>query len=168
MPRQQEQEPDAATISYAVRPIGVVRSPRTVPRHDHWGGVTSLIELDPAVLQPEAVTGLEQFSHLEVVFHFHLVPESDAVTGAVRPRGRTDLPRLGILAQRLKERPNRLGVSRCELVRVDGLTLHVRALDALDGTPVLDVKPYQRLFAPDSGAVREPAWLHEAMSAYYF
>ncbi|MBK3568636.1 MULTISPECIES: tRNA (N6-threonylcarbamoyladenosine(37)-N6)-methyltransferase TrmO [unclassified Streptomyces] len=168
MSRQQAQEPDATPTSYSVRPIGVVRSPRAVPRHDHWGGVTSLIELDPTVLRPEAVTGLEQFSHLEVVFHFHLVPESDAVTGAVHPRGRTDLPRLGILAQRLKERPNRLGVSRCELVRVDGLTLHVRALDALDGTPVLDVKPYQRLFAPDSGAVREPAWLHEAMSAYYF
>ncbi|RPF35128.1 SAM-dependent methyltransferase [Streptomyces sp. TLI_185] len=158
---------DATTPTYGFRPIGVVRSPRTVPRHDHWGGVTSVIELDPTVLEPGAVTGLEQFSHLEVVFHFHLVPESDVVTAAVHPRGRTDLPRLGILAQRLKERPNRLGVSRCELVRVDGLTLHVRALDALEGTPVLDIKPYQRLFQPDPETVREPAWLHEAMSAYY-
>ncbi|MGW7427332.1 tRNA (N6-threonylcarbamoyladenosine(37)-N6)-methyltransferase TrmO [Streptomyces sp. NPDC054813] len=155
------------TPTYGFRPVGVVRSPRTAPEHDHWGQVTSLIELDPGLFQPEAVTGLEEFSHLEVVFHFHLVAESDAVTGAVHPRGRTDLPRLGILAQRLKERPNRLGVSRCELVRVDGLTLHVRALDALEGTPVLDIKPYQRLFHPDPETIREPAWLHEAMSAYY-
>ncbi|WP_330458932.1 SAM-dependent methyltransferase [Streptomyces sp. NBC_00820] len=165
--RDRDRQPGSPPASYTLRPIGVVRSPRAVPEHDHWGGVTALIELDPAVLRPEAVTGLELFSHLEVVFHFHLVPESDTVTGAVHPRGRTDLPRLGILAQRLKERPNRLGVSRCELVGVDGLTLRVRALDALDGTPVLDVKPYQRLFQPDPAAVREPPWLHEAMSAYY-
>ncbi|MFH8338388.1 SAM-dependent methyltransferase [Streptomyces sp. AM6-12] len=161
------QDPDGTPPPYALQPIGVVRSPRSVPEHDHWGGVTSVIELDPERLRPEAVTGLEQFSHLEIVFHFHLIPESAAVTGDCHPRGRTDLPRLGILAQRLKERPNRLGVSRCELVRVDGLTLHVRALDALDGTPVLDVKPYQRIFAPPADTVREPAWLHEAMSRYY-
>ncbi|QHC24545.1 SAM-dependent methyltransferase [Streptomyces sp. GS7] len=159
--------PEESSPSCSLTPIGVVRSPRSVPEHDRWGGVISRIELDPARLSPEAVTGLEQFSHLEVVFHFHRVPESAAVTGACHPRGRTDLPHLGILAQRLKERPNRLGVSRCELVSVDGLTLHVRALDALDGTPVLDVKPYQQLFQPDPATVREPTWLHTAMSAYY-
>ncbi|WP_336054146.1 SAM-dependent methyltransferase [Streptomyces sp. CA2R101] len=161
------QETHKASPSYVVHPIGVVRSPRSVPEHDRWGGVSSVIELDPERLRPEAVTGLEQFSHLEIVFHFHLVPETAAVTGDCHPRDRTDLPRLGILAQRLKERPNRLGVSRCELVRVDGLSLHVRALDALDGTPVLDIKPYQRLFQPEAKTVREPAWLQAAMSRYY-
>ncbi|MFF2778631.1 SAM-dependent methyltransferase [Streptomyces sp. NPDC058052] len=158
----------ATTDSYRVHPIGVVRSPRTVPVHDHWGSVSAVLELDADRLQPDAVAGLDLFSHLEVIFHFHLVPESDTVTGSVHPRGREDLPRLGILAQRLKERPNRLGVSRCELVGVDGLTLYVRGLDALDGTPVLDVKPYQQIFQPPPEAVREPTWLRAAMSAYYF
>ncbi|WP_306328266.1 SAM-dependent methyltransferase [Streptomyces venezuelae] len=154
--------------AYQFRPIGVVRSPRTVPQHDHWGDVSAVIALDPEQLEPDAVAGLDQFSHLEVVFHFHLVPESDTVRGSCPPRGRGDLPALGILAQRLKERPNRLGVSRCELAGVDGLTLHVRGLDALDGTPVLDVKPYQQIFQPAPETVREPTWLRAAMSAYYF
>ncbi|MFG2986632.1 SAM-dependent methyltransferase [Streptomyces sp. NPDC048258] len=165
---KQDQKSGTTPDAYLVRPIGIVRSPRSVPSHDHWGAVSAVIELDPAQLLPDAVTGLEQFSHLEVVFHFHLVPESDTVTGSCHPRGRTDLPRLGILAQRLKERPNRLGVSRCELVGVDGLTLHVRGLDALEGTPVLDVKPHQQIFQPAPEAVREPTWLQAAMSAYYF
>ncbi|MFD6247046.1 SAM-dependent methyltransferase [Streptomyces roseolus] len=165
----QDQIPAAAPAdSYRVRPIGVVRSPRTVPQHDHWGSVSAVVELDPEQLLPEAVAGLDRFSHLEVIFHFHLVPESDIVTGSCHPRGREDLPRLGILAQRLKERPNRLGVSRCELAGVDGLRLYVRGLDALDGTPVLDVKPYQQLFQPPPEKVREPTWLAAAMSAYYF
>ncbi|MCX5383344.1 SAM-dependent methyltransferase [Streptomyces sp. NBC_00083] len=164
----QEQKADAIPDSYLVRPIGTVCSPRSVPSHDHWGAVSALIELDPTQLEPDAVAGLDLFSHLEVVFRFHLVPESATVTGSCHPRGRTDLPRLGILAQRLKERPNRLGVSRCELAGVDGLTLHVRGLDALDGTPVLDVKPYQQIFQPEPEAVREPTWLRAAMSAYYF
>lgn len=155
------------TDACTVRPIGVVRSPRDVPQYDGWGPVTAEIHLDAAVFSPEAVAGLTDFSHLEVVFRFHLVDEDDALTGAAPPRGRADLPPVGVLAQRIKERPNRLGVSRCELAGVDGLVLRVRALDALDGTPVLDVKPYLSRFVPAPDAVREPAWIGEVMRAYY-
>lgn len=150
-----------------VRPIGVVTSPRTRPEYDGWGPVTGSIVLDPELFDPSAVAGLEEFSHLEVVFRFHLLDDAAVVTDARHPRGRTDLPKVGVLAQRIKERPNQLAVSRCELVGVDGLTLHVRSLDALDGTPVLDVKPYLRRFVPDHDQVREPGWVEEVMSAYF-
>lgn len=66
----------------------------------------------------------------------------------------------------MKDRPNHLGISRCELLQVDGLHLHVRGLDAIDGTPVLDIKPYLTSMAPAT-EVREPAWVHEVMKAYW-
>ncbi|SEM40606.1 SAM-dependent methyltransferase [Streptacidiphilus jiangxiensis] len=155
------------TDPVTLRPIGVVTSPRIRPEYDGWGPVTASISLDEELFHPDAVAGLEEFSHLEVVFRFHLLGERDVVTDARHPRGRTDLPRVGVLAQRIKERPNHLAVSRCELLGVDGLTLHVRSLDALDGTPVLDVKPYLKRFVPESDRVREPAWVEEVMSAYF-
>lgn len=153
--------------TYTVGPIGVVRSPRAVPQYDGWGPISAEIHLDEGLFTPDAVAGLSDFSHLEVVFHFHLVDEAGVLTGAAPPRGRADLPPVGVLAQRIKERPNRLAVSRCELALVNGLVLHVRALDALDGTPVLDVKPYLSRFVPEPAAVREPDWIKEVMRAYY-
>jgi tRNA-Thr(GGU) m(6)t(6)A37 methyltransferase TsaA len=156
-------QPEALTIV----PIGTVRSARAEPTDDHWGPVTADIVLDGAVLDPAAVAGLTDFSHLEVVFRFHLCAEEDTVRGARHPRGRTDLPRVGVLAQRVKDRPNHLGVSRCELIGVDGLTLHVRGLDAVDGTPVLDIKPFLTAMVPDRGDVREAGWVEDVMKAYY-
>ena len=147
-------------------PIGVVRSPVKSPADDVWGGVVSTIELDPNVLGADAAAGLDQFSHIEVIFHFHLVPEGDVETGARHPRNRSDWPLAGILAQRAKRRPNRIGVTTCRLVSVDGLRLTVLDLDAIDGTPVIDVKPYMSEFGP-KGEVRQPAWSRELMSGYF-
>ena len=73
---------------------------------------------------------------------------------------------MGIFAQRAKDRPNRLGLSTCELLEVRGDALEVRALDAIDGTPVLDIKPYMTEFAPRR-PVRQPAWSHELMAGYW-
>ena len=145
-----------------VRPIGHVRSSRTIADDDDWDAVESRIELDSAVLDPTATFGLDTFSHVEVVFLFHLVDEEQVCTGARHPRGRDDWPLTGILAQRAKDRPNRIGVTTCRVETVDGLTLGVRGLDAIDGTPVLDVKPVLSGFAP-RGEVREPAWAQELM-----
>jgi len=147
-------------------PIGVVRSPVKSAVDDVWGGVTSTIELDASVLGLDAAAGLDQFSHIDVVFHFHLVPADDVETGARHPRNRADWPLAGILAQRAKRRINRLGVSTCRLIGVDGLRLTVLDLDAIDGTPVIDVKPYMTEFGP-KGEVRQPAWSRELMSAYF-
>jgi tRNA (adenine37-N6)-methyltransferase len=147
-------------------PIGVVRSPVKAAADDVWGGVVSTIQLDPEILGADAAAGLDQFSHIEVVFHFHLVPADDVETGARHPRNRADWPLAGILAQRAKRRPNRLGVTTCRLVKAEGLQLTVLDLDAIDGTPVIDVKPYMTEFGP-KGEVRQPAWSRELMAAYF-
>ncbi len=148
-----------------VRPVGKVLSTRTELTDDHWGDVAAVIRLDPA-FGAESVAGLADFSHLEVIYQFHRVEEDEIVPGARHPRNNPDWPVVGIFAQRGKNRPNRLGVSRCSLVRVEGTDLHVLGLDAVDGTPVLDIKPYLREFGP-RGDVRQPAWAGELMSEYF-
>ena len=87
-------------------------------------------------------------------------------SGARHPRERKDWPLVGIFAQRGKNRPNRIGLSRCRVESVAGTILKVRALDAVDGTPVLDIKPFMSEFAP-IGALRQPAWSSELMRDYY-
>lgn len=150
----------------ALVPIGVVAGGRGEVRDDDWDAERAVIALDARRFGPEAVAGLDAFSHLEVVFLFHRVDPARVETGARHPRGNPGWPRVGIFAQRAKDRPNRLGVSRCVLERVDGLDLHVAGLDAVDGTPVLDIKPYMSEFAP-RGPVHQPAWSRELMAGYW-
>ncbi len=147
-------------------PIGRVRGGRIEPVDDGWAPEIATIELDPERVGRSATVGLDAFSHVEVVFVFHRVDEADVVTDARHPRDRTDWPIVGILAQRGRVRPNRLGVSVAELLDVDGLRLRVRGLDAIDGSPVLDVKPVIREFLP-RGPVRQPAWATELMADYW-
>ena len=149
-----------------LRPIGVVRSTRAAPTDDGWDAETARIELDAERFGPEALLGLDAFSHVEVVFVFDRVDEEGAATGARHPRGNTAWPRVGIFAQRGKDRPNRLGLTVCRVLRVEGTVLHVAGLDAIDGSPVLDLKPWMAGFAP-RGAVREPGWAAELMRGYW-
>ena len=148
-----------------IAPIGWVRAPRTVAHDDNWGAVTSTIEIDER-FPLDALAGLADFSHLEVVYLFHGVPLERVETGARHPRNRADWPLVGIFAQRGKARPNRIGVSRCNLVRALGRVVTVQRLDAIDGTPVLDIKPYMHEFGP-IGPVSQPAWATELMKSYY-
>lgn len=150
----------------SARPIGTVRGGRTQPTDDGWDAVEARIELDPAQFGPDATAGLGEFSHVEVVFHFHQAAPASVVSGARHPRGRADWPLVGIFAQRGKDRPNRIGVTVCSLLGVDGLILRVRGLDAIDGTPVLDIKPVMKGFLP-RGEVREPEWAGELMKGYW-
>ena len=96
----------------------------------------------------------------------HKVDPAKIETGARHPRERMDWPLVGIFAQRGKARPNRIGVSRCALVGVDGMQIRVRGLDAIDGTPVLDIKPWLGEFGP-RGEVTQPDWSRELMRDYY-
>ena len=150
-----------------LEPVGVVVGGRAEPIDDDWGGIEAIIRLDAARFGPDAVAGLSDFSHLVVVFQFHLVDPSDVRTGARRPRGNPEWPEVGMFAQRARMRPNRLGVSTCRLLRVDGLDLHVQGLDAIDGSPVLDVKPYMREFESPGDDARQPSWSTELMQGYY-
>jgi tRNA (adenine37-N6)-methyltransferase len=158
--------PGGATLTdpITVTPIGVVSGGRTEIFEDRWGPVVSRLILDPAAVDADATLGLGEFSHIEVVFYFHL--ESRTRRGAAHPRGNPAWPRVGVLAGHSPIRPNHLGVSRCELLSVDGLTLTVRGLDAIHGTPILDIKPYATEFDP-KGQVRQPAWMRELMREYY-
>jgi tRNA-Thr(GGU) m(6)t(6)A37 methyltransferase TsaA len=151
------------TITLA--PVAYVRGGRLKPDDDAWGAVESEIELAQG-LPDAALTGLDQFSHLVVIFHFHALPPDKVVTGARRPRGEAAWPEVGVFAQRGSPRPNRLGVTTCEILGVEGRRARVRGLDAIDGTPVLDLKPVMRGFEP-RGDIREPTWATEIMSNYW-
>ena len=113
-----------------------------------------------------SLDGLEAFSHAEIVFVFDQVAEPAIERGARHPRGNKDWPRVGIFAQRAKNRPNRIGTTLVEIVGRDGRTLRVRGLDAVDGTPVVDIKPVMSEFLPRS-PVRQPEWSHELMKSYW-
>jgi tRNA (Thr-GGU) A37 N-methylase len=153
-------------MQYTMTPIGTVVGGRSEAIDDAWGEVVSTVVLDPRRLDADAAVGLEGFSHVEVVFVFDRVDPLDVVSGTRHPRANPNWPKVGILAQRARLRPNRIGVTVCELVSVAGTELTVRGLDAIDGSPVLDVKPYMAEFAP-RGATRQPAWSSELMRDYW-
>lgn len=154
-----------ATNEWNVSAIGRVRSSRAEAIDDDWADVVATITLD-APLDERSVAGLDGFSHVEVVFLFDQVDPDAVCLYSRHPRGNRAWPEVGILAQRAKDRPNRIGLCTCELVAVDGASIVVRGLDAIDGTPVLDVKPYLAEFAP-RGEVRQPTWSHELMRDYW-
>ena len=110
--------------------------------------MVSRLVLDPAVLDQAATDGLSQFSHIEVVFHFDR--ETRVRRGATHPRGNPAWPPVGVRAGHSPVRPNHLGAPACALLEVAGLELTVQGLDAIDGTPILDIKPYAAGFQPAS------------------
>lgn len=150
----------------SLTPIGHVRGGRAEAIDDDWGASRARITLDPAAFTPDALAGLADFSHAEVIFLFDRVPPEKIETGARHPRGRQDWPLVGIFAQRGKNRPNRLGLTTCRIVAVEGLSVEVEGLDAIDGTPVLDIKPVMAEFLP-RGTVRQPDWSRELMAGYW-
>jgi tRNA (adenine37-N6)-methyltransferase len=151
---------------FVMTAVGHVRGGRVDPIDDDWGAVEATIELDGERFGPDAVAGLRDFSHVDVVYVFDQLEEAAVNLGARHPRGNEAWPRVGIFAQRARARPNRIGVSTCELLGVDGLGVRVRGLDAIDGTPVLDLKPYLAEFAPRA-ATRQPAWATALMAEYW-
>ena len=146
-------------------PVGQVRGGRAQPEDDSWDQETAIIVLDRR-FAPDALAGLDSFSHIEVVFHLDRVQPDTINTSARHPRNRADWPLVGIFAQRGKARPNRIGVTICRLLSVEGLTLKVRGLDAVDGTPVLDIKPVMTGFLP-RGEIIEPEWAKDLMRDYW-
>jgi tRNA (adenine37-N6)-methyltransferase len=157
---------DKQNQQIVVEPIGYVRSPRTIPLDDDWEAITATISLDADRFTPEALSGLEACSHVEVVYVFDRVDPASIETAVRHPRGNRAWPSVGVFAQRAKSRPNRIGVSICELLDVEELTVTLRALDAVDGSPVLDLKPYMQEFAPRN-EIRQPEWSRELMAGYW-
>lgn len=149
-----------------MQPVGTVRGGRVPADDDDWGAVRSVIELDQARFTVEALLGLDSFSHAEIVYLFDRISDADITTEARHPRGNTDWPKVGIFAQRGRNRPNRIGVSVCRVMSVNGTKLEVEGLDAIDGTPVLDIKPVLTGFQP-RGTIVEPGWATELMATYW-
>jgi tRNA-Thr(GGU) m(6)t(6)A37 methyltransferase TsaA len=150
-----------------LKPIGIVRSDRKEPTDDFWGKVISTIELDAKCFSAESLLGLSDFSHIEVIYHFHKVDPQSILLNAGHPRENPNWPRVGIFAQRKKNRPNRIGVSVCRLLKVENSTLTVQSLDAIDGTPVIDIKPLVREFIPLVSEIHQPSWQSELMTNYF-
>lgn len=149
----------------SIQPVAFVRGGRTAPEDDQWDRERARIVLADH-LPEEAIMGLDAFSHAEIIFHFHLVPDDKIETGARHPRGNPDWPRIGIFAQRGKNRPNRIGVTVCRILSVKGREIEVQGLDAIDATPILDIKPVMREFLP-RGEIRQPEWADELMKDYW-
>ena len=145
--------------------IGHISSPRKDMEDDNWGNVVSIIKLDSR-FPVSSLKGLEEFSHLEIVFHMNQVDKSKIVTQDRHPRNNQEWPSVGIFSQRAKGRPNAIGVSRCELLEINQSEIKVKSLDAIDKTPILDIKPYVKEFGL-IGEVRQPKWIDELMEDYY-
>jgi tRNA (adenine37-N6)-methyltransferase len=144
--------------------VGTVIAGRTDPNEtDHWGNVISVIEIAPW-LGDQTLVGLQDFSHVEVLFALHLAEERPDYHP--RPsRGRTDLPAVGVFADRGPRRPNRLAVTQCRILATTDNHLLLRGLDAVAGTPVVDIKPVVHAFQPAS--TTEPSWVHEVLKDYW-
>ncbi len=134
-------------------PIGFVRTD-SVGDEVRDKSRTSQIVLDSEFA--EALAGIDGFSHLFVLFWLHETAESQRKTLKVHPRGRDDLPLLGVFATRTMLRPNPIGLTLVELIKVEGNVLTVRGLDAFDGTPVLDIKPFDSWDNAETAKV--PEW----------
>lgn len=151
--------------SFEITPIGTVRNKRTDIQHtDNWGAVRSTITIDERFGEA-CLQGLEDFSHVEVLFVFDQFPELDDYREPRPYRGRSDLPPVGIFAGRGPRRPNRIGVTSCAVESVQGRELTVLGLDAVSGTPVIDLKPALREFHPVN--VTQPEWVSRLMSEYF-
>ena len=151
-------------MNIVLHPVAFVKNLRPEPGDDFWGAVVSEIELAPDI-PANAFDGIGDFSHLEIIFHFHKADSSSAVYN-YHPRGNTNWPKVGIFAQRKRDRPNMIGLTIAELIKHEGNKIWVRHLDANDGTPVLDIKPVMKEFLPET-EIRQPKWSHELMKEYW-
>jgi tRNA (adenine37-N6)-methyltransferase len=147
-------------------PVGTVRSTRTKPADDNWDAERARVELDAAQFPPDALADLAEFSHVVILFFMDQVDPSTVEKSSRHPRSNPAWPKVGIFAQRGKNRPNRIGIAICRVLRVDGLSVYVEGLDAIDGSPVLDVKPWVAEFGP-RGPVQQPIWITELMRGYW-
>ncbi len=146
-------------------PIGVVRNDVNKMSTGNWAEAESTIELDPDLVP--GLQGLADFSHVVVVFHLDRIPPFDKAKQLLRqPRGMEHLAPVGVFAQRTKFRPNPIGVTPARLVSIKGNVLTVAGLDAMDGTPVLDIKP----FIPEFDSVensKQADWVPAMLKGYF-
>lgn len=150
---------------FVLHQIATVHNEREEIRDDFWGGVITKIEMNHA-FDEESLLGIEDFSHLEIIYYFDRVKDENIQYGARHPRNNPSYPLVGIFAQRGKNRPNKLGATIVKLLKREGKTLYVSGLDAVNGTPVIDIKPVFREFLPHDD-IKQPSWTLEIMKEYW-
>jgi len=151
-------------MQITLHPIATVTNKRPTPTDDFWGDTISVITLLPHIPE-EAFKGIEAFSHLEIIYYFDKADPAKIVYSG-NPRGNPAWPEMGIFAQRKKDRPNQLGLCTVELMGHTGRTIKVKYLAAIDGTPVLDIKPVFKEFE-GKGDIKQPQWSVELMKDYW-
>ncbi|QQC92787.1 SAM-dependent methyltransferase [Streptomyces alfalfae] len=151
--------------TYEVEAIATVVGGHTRVQDDYQGGVESVIRFNEAY-PLETLQGIEAFSHLTVTWHFHQARPEDVQLHARSPRGNPEWPATGTFVHRNHRRPNQLAISYPRLLGVDGRDLVVTDLDAVDGTPILDVAPYFEQLGP-RGPIRQPVWPGEMLATYW-
>ena len=149
----------------ACSPIGTVRCAVTEMSQGGWAKIDSEIHLDPRYTR--GLQELASFSHVIVVIFLDRAQGFDPAKQLLRrPRGMEDMHEVGVFAQRTKYRPNPIGVTAVRLTGITGNVVKVRGLDALDGTPVLDIKPYLPPFDRVDD-VKLPPWVDHVMEGYF-
>lgn len=151
-------------MNIVLQPLAFVKNTRTDQSDDYWGSIISEISLAPHV-PADAFNGIDEFSHLEIIFYFDKADKSKAVY-KYHPRGNMNWPDVGIFAQIKKDRPKSIGLTIAELVKREGNKIWVRYLDAIDRTPILDIKPVLKEFLP-RGEVRQPKRSNDLMKDYW-
>jgi len=152
-------------VEWSVRAIAYIRNDRAEPVDDDWDDVMSTVELADDV-PASALEGLGDFSHVEIVFLADWAQDVPPAPWHRRPRGNPRWPDVGVFAQRNKDRPNRLLLTTVAIDTLDERSFTTRGLDAIDGTPVIDVKPVFRWSGP-RGELRTPPWSEELGEQYF-
>lgn len=152
-------------MTFTIKPIAYVKNSRQEVKDDNWGSVVSEIELTEDINEL-ALSGISDFTHLDIIFYFDKVTDDQIQYNTRHPRNNTEYPKVGIFAQRGKNRPNKLGLTAVELLNHKGRVITVKGLDAIDGTPIIDIKPIMKEFLPKS-EIKQPEWSKSLMKSYW-
>lgn len=146
-----------------MNPIGYVRNDVQNRKDVSWGEDVSTIVLNEEY--HSGIKGLENFTHVIILYYLDKAAYQKEKHLQRRPQNREDMPLVGIFSQRGKDRPNQIGMTSVRIVSVDGAALTVKGLDAIDGTPVLDIKPYYPVY--DKKDAKVPEWVDRLMAHYF-
>ena len=146
-----------------MQPIGYVHNNVECKKDVAWGKDISTIELNEEY--HTGMAGLNDFSHATIIYYLDKAAYEKDKHLQRRPQNREDMPLVGIFAQRGKDRPNQIGMTSVEIVEADEKTLTIKGLDAIDGTAVLDIKPYYPVYDKKDATV--PEWVNRLMEHYF-
>ncbi len=151
--------------NFILKPVAFVSNNWINVNDDHWGNVISEIILADS-FPATCLNGIENFSHLEIIFYFHQLKDADVVFDLRHPRNNASYPLTGIFAQRGRARPNKLGATIVEFLEKRERSIRVKGLDAINGSPVMDIKPVMKEFLPLT-SVKQPEWSVDLMKNYW-